>query len=58
MINNEFKIIAPDGDTVITTTTADSIDCSKYTSNLIINHHIPQDKVYIPQDKAKKKRSK
>ncbi len=54
MINNEFKIIVPDGDTVTTTTTADSIDYSKYISNLIINHHIPQDKVYIPQDKAKK----
>lgn len=52
MINNEFKIIAPDGDTAIANTTADNIDYSKYISNLIINHYIPQDKIYISKDKV------
>lgn len=52
MINNEFKIIAPDGDTVTATTTADTIDYSKYISNIVAASYIPQDKVYIPQGKV------
>lgn len=53
MINNEIKIIVPDGDTVTATTTAASIDYSKYISNLVAREYVPQIKAEFGTNEVK-----